>query len=249
MLIINADDLGRDDEATDSAMECFHSGRITSASFMVFMADSRRAAELAKKAGIETGLHLNFTEKFTAPDCPPQVLKYQERIRRFLKPRKRTHILYYPFLRRDFRLVIEAQFQEFRRLLGQAPSHFDGHQHMHLSTNILAEKLIPPGQKVRRNFSCLSGDNPGGLFKRTYLKAVDAFLSRNYLLTDYFFSLSDRRKLEIEHKRIERVLRLAGNSNVELMVHPQKQAERRFLLGQEFNRLLEGVTIGTHSMV
>jgi len=249
MLIINADDLGRDREATDSALKCYQNGRITSASFMVFMSDSQRAAALAMKAGIEIGLHLNFTEQFTGANCPPQISKYQASIRRFLKPRKRTHILYYPFLRRHFRCVVAAQLQEFSRLFARPPSHIDGHQHMHLSTNILADRLIPQGQRVRRNFSCLAGEKPGGLFKRTYLQTVDRFLGRNYRLTDYFFGLLGRYKKSVEQERIERVLLLAKGAAVELMTHPQKPAERQFLLSQEFARLLGAVPVGTHGML
>ena len=66
MLIINADDWGRSLAETDAALECYKAGRITSASAMVFMGDSERAAELAKENKLDVGLHLNFTDRFTA---------------------------------------------------------------------------------------------------------------------------------------------------------------------------------------
>ena len=65
MLIINADDFGRSVAETDAALRCYIAGRITSVSAMVFMADSERAAELAKENELDVGLHLNFTERFT----------------------------------------------------------------------------------------------------------------------------------------------------------------------------------------
>ncbi|MGO8927560.1 MAG: ChbG/HpnK family deacetylase [Limisphaerales bacterium] len=249
MLIVNADDWGRDRVTTDTALTCYHARRISSTSAMVFMADSPRAAGLAKSAGIDVGLHINFTLRFDGDGCPDQILKSQDRLRRFLKPSKRTQILYMPFLRKHFRCVVEAQLQEFSRLYGQAPSHIDGHQHMHLSTNMLADRLIPAGQRVRRNFSCLAGENPGGFFKRTYLRAVDRFLGRHYRLTDYFFGLSDRRKQCVEKDRIVRVFHLANTASVELMTHPIKPCEREFLLSKDAARLLATVEIGTHSML
>lgn len=70
MLIITADDLGRDRVATDACLECHRQKRITSASIMVFMKDSERAADLAAKENLETGLHLNFVLPYDAPGVP-----------------------------------------------------------------------------------------------------------------------------------------------------------------------------------
>ena len=55
MLIITADDYGKTRHATDSILECFSNKRITSASAMVFMEDSGRAASLALKTRLEVG--------------------------------------------------------------------------------------------------------------------------------------------------------------------------------------------------
>ena len=62
MIIINADDWGRSERETDAALSTYKRGRITSASAMVFMRDSGRAADLAKDAGIDVGLHFNLSE-------------------------------------------------------------------------------------------------------------------------------------------------------------------------------------------
>jgi len=61
MLIINADDWGRSRTETDAALQCYEKGRITSASAMVFMEDSERAADIAKENQVDVGLHLNFS--------------------------------------------------------------------------------------------------------------------------------------------------------------------------------------------
>src|SRR5579863_5715924 len=61
LLIINADDWGVNREATDRTLDCVLRKTVSSASAMVFMEDSERAAQLALEAGVDTGLHLNLT--------------------------------------------------------------------------------------------------------------------------------------------------------------------------------------------
>ena len=80
MLIINADDFGRSVAETDAALRCYVAGRITSVSAMVFMADSERAAELAKEKELDVGLHLNFTERFTGKNKCARLTDYQNRV-------------------------------------------------------------------------------------------------------------------------------------------------------------------------
>src|SRR5947208_17082806 len=100
MLIINADDWGRSVAETDVALRCYIAGRITSVSAMVFMADSERAAELAIANGLETGLHLNFSDPFTNSRCPERLKDCHNRIVRFLRRNKYAPILYNPSLPR-----------------------------------------------------------------------------------------------------------------------------------------------------
>ena len=84
MLTVNADDLGRCTVATDRILACFAANRINAASAMVFMQDSERAAALARSAGLDVGLHVNFTENLTGPNVPQQLRRGHERICKFL---------------------------------------------------------------------------------------------------------------------------------------------------------------------
>jgi predicted glycoside hydrolase/deacetylase ChbG (UPF0249 family) len=161
MLIINADDWGRSVGETDAAFRCYKKGRVTSVSAMVFMADSKRAAELAKEDNLEVGLHLNFTEKFTTPGITTTLANYYNRIVRFLTRNRYSQVLYNPFLRREFSYSYQAQAEEFARLFGKRPSHIDGHHHMHLCANLLFSDMIPAGTKMRRNFSFWTGEKAG----------------------------------------------------------------------------------------
>src|SRR3954470_23920215 len=70
LLIINADDWGRDVATTDRIFECVARHSVTAVSGMVFMEDSERAAALTREHSIDTGLHLNLTSPLTSRDCP-----------------------------------------------------------------------------------------------------------------------------------------------------------------------------------
>jgi chitin disaccharide deacetylase len=240
MLIVNADDLGRSRAATDNALACYVRERITSTSAMVFMEDSERAAELALASGIDVGLHINLSERFTA-EAVPEGLRYSQAVLcRFLRASKYALLLYNPFLRRQFRDVFQSQYSEFIRLYGRMPSHLDGHHHMHLASNLLVEGIIPHGSNVRRSFSFWPGEK--SVVNRLYRAVVDRWLRRRYRLTDYFFALSQDPTLT----RLERIIGLAKDSNVELMTHPQVRNEYDFLMSDNFRSALFRVQLGAY---
>lgn len=243
MLIINADDWGRSAGETDAALRCYKEGRVTSVSAMVFMDDSRRAADLAKKNGVDVGLHLNLTERFTSSACPPQLQRSHERIARFLRSAKYSQLLYNPFLRKAIAQSYEAQAAEFERLYGKQPSHVDGHHHMHLCGNMLWSSAIPAGTKLRRNFSFWPGEK--SWLNRAYRALIDHRLARKYSLPDYFFCLSQ----SIRENKLGRVEALARSSKVELMTHPIDPMELDFLMGHEFRAMLQRLEIGGHALV
>ena len=110
MIIINADDWGRLPAETDAALACYKAGRITSVTAMVFMADSARAAGVAKSKGMEVGLHLNLNERFTKPPCSAQITGDHEQVVRYLNRRKLSQLVYNPALRGVFSRVFRAQY-------------------------------------------------------------------------------------------------------------------------------------------
>lgn len=243
MLIINADDFGRWAAETDVAVKCYQDGRITSVSAMVFMADSERAAELAKQNNLDVGLHLNFIERFRSERIPVTLGNCHSKIAGFLARHRYSQILYNPLLRREFAYSYEAQVEEFTRLFGKRPSRIDGHHHMHLCANLLLGDLIPSGMKIRRNFSFWSGEK--SWLNRAYRSLIDRWLARRYRLTDYFFDLTQC----IQESKLDRVIALAQSSKVELMTHPIVQAEAEFLLGDEFAAMLRRLNVGSYELV
>jgi predicted glycoside hydrolase/deacetylase ChbG (UPF0249 family) len=243
MLIVNADDWGRSAAETDVALRCYKERRITSISAMVFMEDSERAAELANDSDLDVGLHLNFSEEFTDSRCPGRLRDYHGRIVRFLMRNKYSQLLYNPFLRKEFAFSYEAQAGEFVRLFGRPPSHIDGHHHMHLCGNLLLSTVIPAGMKIRRNFSFWPGEK--SWLNQTYRALVDRWLSRRYQLADYFFDLSQ----SVREKKLDRVIALAKASKVELMTHPIVRMESEYLMGNQFEAMLQRVEAGSYALV
>jgi predicted glycoside hydrolase/deacetylase ChbG (UPF0249 family) len=242
MLVVNADDLGRCATATDRIMACFAANRVSAASAMVFMDDSERAAALAEMSGLDIGLHINFTEEFSARAVSPELRREHHRVSKFLRRSKYALLLYNPVLRGYFRRVFQAQVSEFERLYGRRPARLDGHQHMHLCANVLTDKLLPRGAQVRRNFSFSAGEK--NFINRAYRRAVDRRLRQRYQLTDYFFALSQH----LAPASLTRVTVAAKRAKVELMCHPQVDTEYRFLLSDDFAETLSEVELGSFAL-
>ncbi|MFX0196077.1 MAG: ChbG/HpnK family deacetylase [Candidatus Hodarchaeota archaeon] len=234
MLIINADDLGKDKLTTENILACYEKGSITSASAMVFMADSERSADQALETKLEAGLHLNFSLQFSGLANWTKLNAYQQCIASFLGRNKYCFLLYNPLLKKHFDYVYKAQYEEYVRLYNRIPTHIDGHEHMHLCMNIMIDKIIPKGAKVRRNFFFTSAEKDP--FNRLYRRIVDAWLTRRYDSTDFFFDISP-----IRSRRLERIINLAKISNVELMVHPERPAEYTHLMSDEYLEAISGI--------
>jgi chitin disaccharide deacetylase len=227
LLIVNADDWGRDRNTTDRIKECVSPRAVSAVSAMVFMEDSERAAAIAREHAIDTGLHLNFTLPFTAP-CPPNLAEHQRRTAVYLRRHRLAQIVFNPALITSFEYVVQTQIDEFRRLFGGNPLRLDGHHHMHLCANVVLQGLLPSGTQVRRNFVFQAGDK--GLINRTYRHCLDGWLSRRHRLADYLFSLAPRHPPD----RLDRIFSLARDHVVEVETHPVEPDEYAFLTGSEF---------------
>lgn len=231
MLTVNADDLGLEFKTSNRIISCYNSDRIHSASGMVFMADSERAADLALSNKMPTGLHLNFDQPFTSSNLNPKLIRYQTEIKKFLQ-KKFNQVIYNPFLKEAFEYVFYAQWDEFIRLYGDEPKRIDGHHHMHLCMNMLVSFKYPKKIFIRRNFSFKIWEkNPFNIFYR-YL--VDRWLNINFQCQDYFFSITP-----IKKERLEKIILLSKHANVELMVHPGLEKEFKFLMGDKWLRIIK----------
>ena len=237
LLIVNADDWGRDHETTDRTLECILRRTVSSVSAMVFMEDSERAARVARERGIDAGLHLNFTTGFSAPGVPAPLIEHQQRLSRYLRRHRLAQVLFHPGLTGSFKYVVAAQRDEFTRLYGAEPDRFDGHHHMHLCANVVFRNLLPSETVVRRDFTFQSGEK--GVWNRVYRQFIDRILSRRHHLADFLFSLPPLEPPD----RLQRIFSLARQFIVEVETHPARPEEYRFLIGGEIFRRIGDLPI------
>jgi predicted glycoside hydrolase/deacetylase ChbG (UPF0249 family)/glycosyltransferase involved in cell wall biosynthesis len=222
--------------ATDRILDCILRGSVSSASAMVFMDDSERAAKLAREHGLDLGLHLNLTDAFTAKDVPARLREEHGKLARYLRKGQRGMLVANPLLSGAFEYVVKAQLEEFERLYGTKPRHIDGHHHAHLAANVRAQKLLPEGTTVRRNFTFAPREK--SWLNRRVRAMQDKQLARRHQTTDYFFNLAP-----IDGARLRQMLELARHANVEIECHPERDAEYEFLSNDGLGRLGYAVTV------
>jgi hypothetical protein len=194
---------------------------------MVFMEDSVRAAELAGRDNLASGLHLNFTEPLSGGDYPPRLFEQHLRIMRYLRASKIARGIFHPGLISAFDYVVRVQRDEFARLYGFDAARYDGHHHMHLCANVLQQRLLPHGTYVRRNFSFERGEKP--LLNRTYRQWQDERLRRRHRVTDFLYPLLDA---VADAPRVARLFALSKRYVVEVETHPRCPREHDLLMGQ-----------------
>lgn len=241
LLMVNADDWGRDRATTDRTLDCVRCGSVTSVSAMVFMEDSHRAATVALEHTIDTGLHINLTSAFSEKGCAEKLLEYQSKIARYLLCHRLAQAVFHPGLMVEFDYVVKSQIDEFERLYGHAPIRIDGHHHMHLCANVLFQCLLPGNTMVRRNFSLEPGEK--SVWNRAYRACIDAILARRHRLPEYFFSIVPIKP----DSRLLKILSLAHGHVVEVEVHPINRDEYEFLLDGGFARLTNDLGIRSSS--
>ena len=236
-LIVNADDFGRDRNTTARILDCFERSALSSTSAMVFMEDSERAAALARDRNLDTGLHLNLTERFSQTGTPERLLQHQERVALSLRRHRLRQVLYDPRLSRSVDYVVQAQIEEYSRIYHAEPRRIDGHHHMHLCANVLYANLLPKGTIVRRSFSFAAQDK--GPVNRMYRRLVDTILARRHYMADFFYSLPPTDA----PGRLARIFGLAKDFVVEVETHPAQPSEYAFLTSGDIFQVAPGVPV------
>lgn len=142
-LIINADDLGYSPSRDAAIIALYLSGALTRASLLVNGCSARAALWSAFAIGLPVGIHINLTEG--APILP------KHKVRSLLKPNtglfrgkvglREALIRGGVIEERELALEIAAQFAAFKQLhpRGLAPTHADGHQHVHVLPGVVKE--------------------------------------------------------------------------------------------------------------
>jgi predicted glycoside hydrolase/deacetylase ChbG (UPF0249 family) len=208
---------------------------------MVYMEDSDRAAAIARERRMHVGLHLNVTQPFTDDRAPVGVRDRQARlVERFGRTRA-WRWLYDPRIQADVERCVCDQLERFESAYGGRPTHVDGHNHAHLSLNVL--HVLRPGTKLRAAHSPpLARTSP--LDPLRWLR--QAALRRRFVCTEYFFALRTIHP-RLGGSGLERALSLAREHSVELMVHPARDDEHRLLLSADWAGVLAEQTLSSYA--
>lgn len=225
LLIVNADDWGAFRAGTDAIEFCFETGAISSATAMVYMADSQRAAEIAARRQRPIGLHLNLTQELDASSVPTPVRERQRQLRgHFAALRRRRWLLSAdPRVHRLVSGAIEDQLEEFRRLYGREPTHVDSHHHVHVCPDVFLSSAMAPGLRVRQTLSPLPGARAGNPAR--WLK--HQILAWRFLTAARFWRA--RETSGVGSVPIATAVEHARREAVEIMVHPSFPDEREAL--------------------
>lgn len=213
LLVVNADDWGSNALATDRIADCFEARAISSASAMMFMADSERAAAVAVEKELPIGLHLNLTEAFDGA-VPPDVATRQAGLAARFAGSRVLRYVYDPRLRADVACCTAEQFERFRETYGREPTHVDGHNHVQLCPTVLS--VLPRGVRVRTAWQPpVSPVDP----MRAARKLRHVLIARRFRTTDHFFPVRAIHPA-FGGSGLDAALALADRESVELMVHP-----------------------------
>ena len=235
MLIVNADDFGANPRTSDPVVELFDERVLSSASAMVRMRDSDRAASLAAEHGIPVGLHLNLTLPFADASVAAPV-------------RERQLLLTEVFGSESWRDggrerpseglladVIDDQLECFRESFGE-PTHLDGHHHVHTHPAVLAH--LPADLPIRPILSV-----PTRAGARRSMR--ERRLHRRFLCPETCFALED------VHPSLGGVgletLDLARRQSLEIMVHPRQEHEHAALRSAGWRQAISRLTLGSYA--
>lgn len=234
-LIINADDLGVSPQRSHGIFQCAEFGIVTSVSLLANGSDSDAAGRRARERGVSVGLHLNLTEEYprsaqehvyTLVDANGCFFG-RERLRTLLDQGEveKTH------LEREVRAQVEWILDTYG-----APTHVDGHHHVHVhpavaavlipvmdrygirSVRIPCEEPLPPfGYEISDDqLARTCATNAAATIARA-LYAAEGIGS-----TDHFRGLTLAGNASL--KNLRHILSRLPEGTTELMVHPGSAA-------------------------
>lgn len=241
-LIINADDLGMNAPRSHGIFLCMEQGIVTNATLICNGSDSARAAKQAREKHLPVGIHLNVTEgtPLSKHDDVQSLLHHHGAFldRHHLRRAFDEGTVDPRHLEREIR----AQIEWFLDHHG-APTHLDGHHHMHIHPMIVPV-LIPILQRYGIRFVRIPSDllPPFGFeieneqLQKAMTIAAQADAARILFDAEGISSTDSFRGLALtgtaSAKNLRHILGRLPEGTTELMVHPGSPTP----IGTEFDR-------------
>jgi predicted glycoside hydrolase/deacetylase ChbG (UPF0249 family) len=240
-LIVNADDLGWTDGVNRGILEAFHHGIVTSTSLLANGAAFAEGVEAARSApGLGVGVHLNLS------DGPP--IADREIVTTLLNSdgefaggpeslllRRARGGLSLAEVENEW----DAQIQKIRDA-GIAPTHLDGHKHVHMlpglfeialrlakQHNISAIRVALEASSLRAALSTGAKQHSGIVMKQGVQARGLKLLARDarelaehagISTTDYFCGIAQTG--ELTREGVEQLVKSLPDGTTELMCHP-----------------------------
>lgn len=239
-LIINADDFGYHTARNAAVIELLERGLLTSTTIILNQPESAAALAYAKSSGKPSfGLHLNLSEgRSMSGQGALEASRYRSL--------RGTPVL---LSRSEFYAAeIEAQFRRAEEVF--APTHMDGHFHIHtypVFWRPIVRALRAHGiRRVRRYFTHDVVPPRDGLSKRIAKKLFDLYFLHAAALrtTDFFYDVS----YFLEHN--ERLIdMLPANCSIEIQTHPDSDGNRdyRLLTSAAYEKALRSFTLVSYA--
>ena len=229
-IIVNSDDFGLDDHGSRRIAECASTGGLSSATAMMFMAGTDAAGCLARATPrMGVGLHLNLDEPLTGDVAPAVHARWKAACAVMTRPGARRR-----FGSRSGNLAvaraIDDQVAAFHEVFGRAPTHLDGHHHLHQTPRVLLSHALPAGLPLRLRRGC--GDRAahvrGLLMRARGHRTTAAFCDVRDIFADPATGLAEARK------------GLSDDDVLEVMVHALWDDEYAFLRGESWLAAVAG---------
>ncbi len=235
MLIVNGDDFGYSNTVTDPVLAAYDDRLISSASAMVWIPDSERAAAAARERDLPVGLHLNLTVPFRGDIAPALARELQTELTTVFDAGSWNDSDARP--QTPDRRIADAvghQLGAFRAQFGE-PSHIDGHHHIHVHPAVLAclprEIPIRPVLRAPQDLK-RPADRRDKLISR-WFSTPDACVGFQQIHPAFGGAGFD-------------VLSYARSHIVEVMVHAQIPQERAALDTAQWREVLAALEVGSY---
>jgi chitin disaccharide deacetylase len=240
-LIVNADDLGWTDGVNRGIVEAFRHGIVTSTSLLANGAAFAGAVEAARSApALGVGVHLNLSDGLPVadPETVTSLLndegEFANRPESLLLRRARRSLLL-----AEVETEWDAQIQKVREA-GIAPTHLDGHKHVHMLPGLFeialrlakrhgigAIRVSLEGSNLRKALSAGSKRHAAVVMKQTVQARGLKLLAREareqaeragISSSDYFCGIAQTG--ELTREGVEQLMKSLPDGTTELVCHP-----------------------------
>ena len=237
-IILHADDFGYNKETTETTIECFERGALTSATIMANCEATDLAIEYAKKhPEFSWGVHLTYVDglKPVSKDC----LSLVDKDGLFFNSNyTRKRALTLSLKQTDIVNETISQIKVLKNA-GIEVSHLDSHGHLHKFPSFLfaikkaAEECNI--KRVRGVQNIFINEQKRGIIG-VLNDLFRIYIKKNHKSTDYFYMAANSFDTNWADAIISKIMNISNEKTIEVGIHPGKTEDWRI---NEFNDIID----------